>query len=94
MKLVGQLGTCPGAAAKLIDSYTKSRDAFLQQSCLEFQSILMSSAEHLGSVFPVDASCEDVGADENLSIVQAYVDAAVAKGASLYVRGRRASEGA
>ena len=37
MKLVSQLGTCPGVAARLIDSYTKSRDVFLQQSCLEFQ---------------------------------------------------------
>ena len=84
MKLVSQLGTCPGEAARLVDDYTTSRDVFLQQTCLEFQELLTTAVQHLGSVFPIDASCEDVGVDENLTIMQGFVDAAVANGAAVY----------
>ncbi|GMI06337.1 hypothetical protein TrLO_g12007 [Triparma laevis f. longispina] len=83
-KLVSQLGTCPPCAAHLVDDYTKSRDPILQQSCIEFQSLITENVQLLTEVFPVDASCEDVGADENLSIVQGFVDQALAKGMNPY----------
>ena len=84
MKLVSHLGTCPGPAARLVDDYTRSRDVFLQQPCLEFQALLTTAPEHLGDVFPIDASCEDVGADPDLAIMDDYVAEAVKNGAARY----------
>ncbi|GMH53819.1 hypothetical protein TrRE_jg1324, partial [Triparma retinervis] len=83
-KLVAQMGTCPGVAAHLIDDFTKSRDPVLQQSCCEFQNLITQSNQILGCVFPVDASCEDVGVDCGLSIMDSYVASAVAGGANVY----------
>ena len=67
-----------------MDDFTTSRDPILQQSCNEFQALITSNVQLLTSVFPVDASCEDVGADSGLSIAQAYVDAALARGMNPY----------
>ena len=83
-KLVAQLGTCPGKAAHLIDDFTKSRDPILQQSCGEFQNLITTFNQILGDVFPVDASCEDVGVDESLSLMNDYVQKAIASGANVY----------
>jgi len=73
MKLVAQMGNCPPCAAHVIDEYTKSSDVDLQQRCLEFQNLLTSATDVLGKVLPVDASCEDVDADVNLSFLNGYV---------------------
>lgn len=84
MKLVAQAGTCPPHAAAVIDEYTRSRDADLQQRCLEFQSMLTSAAHVLGEVLPVDASCEDIDVDPDLSFLDGYVKEAIANGAREY----------
>jgi len=84
MKLVSQAGTCPPMAARLIDAYTKSSDVDLQQRCLEFQNLLKNAPQLLPDVFPVDASCEDVEADEKLSCMDSFVAESLAKGAIRY----------
>ena len=83
-KLVAQLGQCPSHAASVIDAYTKSKDVDLQQRCMEFQAILTTSPHLLGEILPVDASCEDVGVDENLSFLDGFVAEALQNGAKEY----------
>jgi len=84
MKLVAQLGTCPPTAAQVIDDFTKSRDFDLQQRTLEFQNLLTSASHVMGEVLPVDASCEDVEADEDLNFLSGYVQEALNNGAKPY----------
>jgi len=84
MKLVAQAGTCPPHAAKVIDDFTKSQDLDLQQRCLEFQTMLTSVPHILGDVLPIDASCEDIQVDINLSFLDTFVRSAISNGARLY----------
>jgi AP-4 complex subunit epsilon-1 len=84
MKLVAQAGTCPPAAAAVIDDYAKSQDMDLQQRCLEFQAILTRCPNLLPEIFPVDASAEDVDVDPNLSFLDGYVSSCLHNGARPY----------
>lgn len=84
MKLIAQAGTCPPQAAKIIDDFTKSKDVDLQQRCIEFQNIITTAPSILGEVLPVDASCEDVQVDPDLSFMNQFVHQAVADGAKPY----------
>ena len=84
MKMVAQYGSCPTAAAALVDDYTKSSDPDAQRRCLEFQTILTQAPHLLGEVFPVDASLEDVDVDMNLSFMDAIVGEAISNGAQPY----------
>ena len=84
MKLVAQAGTCPPAAAAVVDDYTRSQDVDLQQRCLEFQAILTACPNLLPEILPVDASAEDVDVDPNLSFLDGYVTAALNNGARPY----------
>ncbi|GAX11610.1 AP-4 complex subunit epsilon-1 [Fistulifera solaris] len=84
MKLVAQAGTCPPAAAAVIDEYTRSKDMDLQARCLEFQTILTHCPHLLPEIFPVDASAEDVQVDPNLSFLDGYVQQCLHQGAKPY----------
>lgn len=84
MKLIAQAGTCPPHAAAVIDDFTRSGDVDLQQRCLEFQNLLTSAPNILGDVFPVDASCEDLDVDENLSFLDGFVHTAITNGSKEY----------
>lgn len=84
MKLIAQAGTCPPHAAKIIDDFTKSKDEDLQQRCIEFQNLITTVPHILGEVLPVDASCEDVQVDENLSFMNGFVRQAISGGAKEY----------
>jgi AP-4 complex subunit epsilon-1 len=84
MKLVAQAGACPPQAAAVIDDFTRSTDVDLQQRCLEFQHLLTTAPHVLGDVFPVDASCEDLEVDENLTFLNGYVHEAIRNGAMQY----------
>jgi len=84
MKLVAQAGNCPPQAAKVIDDFTKSKDVDLQQRCLEFQKIITTAPHMLAEVLPVDASCEDVQVDPNLTFLDSYVHQKIIDGAKEY----------
>lgn len=84
MKLVAQAGTCPPNAAKIIDDFSKSKNEDLQQRCIEFQNLITTAPHMLGEVLPVDASCEDIQVDPNLSFMDAFVRQAAANGAKEY----------
>lgn len=86
MKMVAQYGSCPTAAAKCIDDYTKSSDPDAQKRCLEFQTILTQAPQLLGDVFPVDASLEDVDVDINMSFLDGVVGEAISNGSQPYQR--------
>ena len=84
MKMVAQYGSCPTAAAKLIDAYTKSSDPDAQRRCLEFQTILIQAPYLLAEVFPVDASLEDVEVDLDISFFGGLISEALSNGAKPY----------
>mmetsp|Transcript_11996 Transcript_11996/g.25547 ORF Transcript_11996/g.25547 Transcript_11996/m.25547 type:complete len:1075 (-) Transcript_11996:125-3349(-) len=84
MKMVAQYGSCPAAAAAIVDNYTKSSDPDAQKRCLEFQTILTQAPHLLGEVFPVDASLEDVEVDMNMSFMDGIVGEAISNGARPY----------
>ncbi len=54
LKLSAQSGTVPAIIADFIDHFSKSRDADLQQRCLEFQA-LVQRGDIMGSCLPMDA---------------------------------------
>lgn len=83
MKLVAQNGSCPASAAKLANHYANSSSLEVSQRCLEFKALLRASAA-MADALPVDASCEDVDVDPNLPMLTAYVQRALANGASPY----------
>lgn len=83
-KLVAQYGSCPNAAANLIDRYTKSKDCDLQIRCLEFQNMLTTCPHILPEILPVDASAEDVDVDADLSFLDGFVQQALDNGARPY----------
>lgn len=84
MKLISQAGTCPPQAAKIIDDFTRSKDIDLQQRCLEFQNLITKAPIILAEVLPVDASCEDLQVDPDLSFLNGYVNNALNEGARPY----------
>jgi len=82
MKMCAQLGNLPSEAADLIDKYNASRDADLQQKCLEFLEIARN-LQTLTTVLPVDASCEDLS-DPDFSFLDNFVESERQRGAAEY----------
>ncbi len=54
LKLSAQSGTVPAIVADCIEHFSRSRDADLQQRCLEFQA-LVQRGDIMGSCLPMDA---------------------------------------
>ncbi|RHY08872.1 hypothetical protein DYB37_000512, partial [Aphanomyces astaci] len=84
-KLLAQLegGTGLPVAEAMMHKYKTSRHIDLQQRCLEYLA-LKPYPQLVARTHPVDASCEDLDVDVNLSFLQAFVDTALAKGAPRY----------
>ncbi|RHY34168.1 hypothetical protein DYB32_004180 [Aphanomyces invadans] len=83
-KLLAQLeGRGLAVAESMMHKYKTSRHIDLQQRCLEYLA-LKPFPELLVRTHPVDASCEDLDVDVNLSFLQSFVDTALAKGAPRY----------
>ncbi|CAM9897356.1 unnamed protein product [Scytosiphon promiscuus] len=84
MKLSAQSGEVSPPVAHLLTLYSQSKQSDLQQRCLEFLQLAREGPAAMAAVLPVDASCEDVEADENLSHLDGIVSAALAAGAVGY----------
>ncbi|CAN0334943.1 unnamed protein product [Ascophyllum nodosum] len=84
MKLSAQAGEVSPPVAHLLTLYSQSKQSDLQQRCLEFLQLAREGPAAMAAVLPVDASCEDVEADENLSHLDGIVSAALAAGAVGY----------
>jgi AP-4 complex subunit epsilon-1 len=82
-KLVAQLGTCPSRVLNMITFYSQSKSLDLQQRCLE-ELALLKIPDTMVEVLPVDASCEDIDIDENLSFLNGFVQTALNLGARTY----------
>lgn len=90
MKLVAQNGSCPPRVNKLVVQYCDSIHVDLQQRCMEFKCLLQIP-NTMVDVLPVDASCEDIEVDQDLSFLDAFVNRALSQGAAPYAP-PRASE--
>eukprot|EP00252_Welwitschia_mirabilis_P018924 TRINITY_DN4243_c0_g2_i1.p1 TRINITY_DN4243_c0_g2~~TRINITY_DN4243_c0_g2_i1.p1 ORF type:complete len:923 (+),score=193.52 TRINITY_DN4243_c0_g2_i1:295-2769(+) len=78
----------------LIDELSASHSTDLQQRVYELQALLGLGAETVENVMPLDASCEDIELDQNLSFLNDYVQSALEKGASPYIpESKRFEEG-
>ncbi|CAK4084297.1 unnamed protein product [Aphanomyces euteiches] len=83
-KLIAQMeGRGLEVAEATMNKYKTSRHIDLQQRCLEYFA-LKPYTQLLVQTHPVDASCEDLEVDVNLSFLQSFVDQALAKGAPRY----------
>mmetsp|Transcript_39227 Transcript_39227/g.122738 ORF Transcript_39227/g.122738 Transcript_39227/m.122738 type:complete len:1048 (-) Transcript_39227:67-3210(-) len=83
MKLTVQAGSCPGSVHDVIETYSGSKDADLQQRCLEFLS-LIANPNVMVAVLPYDGSCEEIEVDENLGFLNNFVNNALKSGAPVY----------
>eukprot|EP00605_Chrysophyceae_sp_TOSAG23-4_P000251 GSChrysophyteH1.ASY1.ANO1.288.1 assembled CDS len=83
MKLVAQMGHCPGKALQIVQAYTSSQWVDVHQRCDLFTKLL-KHPNVMVDVLPVDASCEDIEVDENLSFLNQFVNAATTNGARQY----------
>lgn len=68
-----------------IDELSTSHSTELQQRAYELQAVLGFDGDTLGTVLPLDASCEDIEVDQNLSFLNNYVQSALLKGAKPYI---------
>eukprot|EP01138_Halocafeteria_seosinensis_P011248 gb/GECG01011490.1/.p1 GENE.gb/GECG01011490.1/~~gb/GECG01011490.1/.p1 ORF type:complete len:1111 (+),score=162.69 gb/GECG01011490.1/:1-3333(+) len=82
-KLTAQLGKVLPEVQKLADKYYCSKDVDLAQRCAEFKA-LSARMDVAREVLPVDASCEDIEVDKDLSFLNTYVNNALSAGAKPY----------
>jgi AP-4 complex subunit epsilon-1 len=69
----------------LVDELSASHSTDLQQRAYEVQALLGLDKQAVGSVMPLDASCEDIEVDRNLSFLNSYVQQALENGAAPYI---------
>jgi AP-4 complex subunit epsilon-1 len=68
-----------------IEDLLASHSTDLQQRAYELQAILALSPETVANILPMDASCEDIEVDRNLSFLNEFVESAAANGARSYM---------
>ena len=83
MKLVAQCGVCPPLVLEFINEFSFSSSLEVSQRCHEFQQLLSVSSVMV-DVLPVDASCEDIEVDEDLSFLNGFIEQSLANGAVPY----------
>ncbi|XP_010909540.1 AP-4 complex subunit epsilon isoform X2 [Elaeis guineensis] len=69
----------------LIDELSASHSTDLQQRAYELQALLGLDSQAVESVMPLDASCEDIEIDKNLSFLDSFVIQSIEKGARPYI---------
>ena len=82
-KLSAQMGRTTDKAIEFCENNVNVRDTNLHQRCGEFLE-LIKHPELMQLVLPVDASCEDIDIDENLSFLDDFVQEALDNGAKPY----------
>lgn len=82
-KVTAQLGQVIPEVKKLADKYYCSKDVDLAQRCAELKA-LGNRMDVAREVLPVDASCEDIDVDQDLSFLDSYVHNALSAGAKPY----------
>ncbi|XP_044342725.1 AP-4 complex subunit epsilon [Triticum aestivum] len=69
----------------LVDELSSSHSTDLQQRAYEVQALLGLDKQAVESVMPIDASCEDIEVDKNLTFLNSYVQQALENGATPYI---------
>jgi AP-4 complex subunit epsilon-1 len=82
-KLIAQAGTCPQKVLSQVTFFSQSKNLDLQQRCIEILALLKQS-DIMVDVLPVDASCEDIDIDEELSFLNGFIAEAIHLGARRY----------
>ncbi|MCD9639847.1 hypothetical protein HAX54_024593 [Datura stramonium] len=68
-----------------IEELLASNSTDLQQRAYELQSVVGLDARAVESIMPMDASCEDIEVDRELSFLNGYVQESLNKGAQPYI---------
>ncbi|KAL0906581.1 hypothetical protein M5K25_025085 [Dendrobium thyrsiflorum] len=69
----------------LIEELQASHSTDLQQRAYELQALLGLDSHAVQHVMPLDASCEDIEVDKNLSFLNNFVQQAIEKGSQPYI---------
>ncbi|THU56064.1 hypothetical protein C4D60_Mb11t13330 [Musa balbisiana] len=69
----------------LIDESSTSHSTDLQQRAYELQALLCLESQAVESVMPLDASCEDIEIDKNLTFLKDFVQQSIENGARPYI---------
>ncbi|CAA2992736.1 AP-4 complex subunit epsilon [Olea europaea subsp. europaea] len=69
----------------LIEELLASSSTDLQQRAYELQAVICLDARAVENIMPMDANCEDIEIDKNLSFLDAYVQESLEKGAQPYI---------
>lgn len=69
----------------LIEELSASHSTDLQQRAYELQALLGLDSHVVEHVIPMDASCEDIEVDKNLSFLSNYVQESIERGAQPYI---------
>ncbi|CAI9784685.1 unnamed protein product [Fraxinus pennsylvanica] len=69
----------------LIEELLASNSTDLQQRAYELQAVICLDAHAVENIMPMDANCEDIEIDNNLSFLGAYVQESLEKGAQPYI---------
>ncbi|KAK7835085.1 AP-4 complex subunit epsilon [Quercus suber] len=69
----------------LVEELSASHSTDLQQRAYELQAVVSLDAHAVESIMPLDASCEDIEIDKNLSFLNSYVQQSLENGAQPYI---------
>ncbi|KAJ8510581.1 hypothetical protein OPV22_001015 [Ensete ventricosum] len=69
----------------LIDELSTSHSTDLQQRAYELQAFLCLESQAVERVMPLDASCEDIEIDKNLTFLKDFVQQSIENGARPYI---------
>ncbi|KAK1430733.1 hypothetical protein QVD17_13686 [Tagetes erecta] len=69
----------------LLEELSASHSSDLQQRAYEFRAILDLDTNAIENIMPLDASCEDIEIDKNLSFLDDYVQKSIEQGAEPYI---------
>uniref|UniRef100_A0A1J3HUQ8 AP-4 complex subunit epsilon n=1 Tax=Noccaea caerulescens TaxID=107243 RepID=A0A1J3HUQ8_NOCCA len=75
----------------LIEELLASHSTDLQQRAYELQALIALDARAVESIIPLDASCEDIEVDKDLSFLNGYIQQAIESGAQPYIYERERS---
>jgi len=82
-KIVAQTGIQSDDVKEIATKYISSKQLELQQRCYELMELL-DDTNLMSEVLPMDASTEDLEADEDLSFLDDFVEEAISAGARRY----------
>ncbi|GMH30012.1 hypothetical protein Nepgr_031855 [Nepenthes gracilis] len=69
----------------LIEEMSASHSTDLQQRAYELQAVIGLDSHAVDSIMPLDASCEDIEVDKNLSFLSHYIQQSLETGAQPYI---------